>query len=148
EGCDACQAALERLRRMAASWMSDPVAAGDTDDVVAIAAARFHARTARHAKEPTFRGFMPFAAAGAAAALVLLVATHKVGPSRAPSVVSGTAGAVAPAMEPRVTPPDLAPPPAGTPAAGAAPAAPHGEGPRGVTPPVDGPRLQPPAGAP
>jgi hypothetical protein len=144
DGCEDCQVAVERMRRMTATWMADPIAAHDTEGVIAAAAARFETRGTLRARtswqDPASFGFV-----GAVAAAMMLVVLHKVqAPSSAP-VASTAANPIEPSGE--VWSPSRA---AGArradraldPASKGALAVPHVEGPRGVTPLVDGLRIE------
>src|SRR5258706_9646546 len=79
EECEDCQTAVERLRRMTAIWMTDPVATRDTDGVIAAAAVRFEARASRPSRT-SWQDPASFVFVGAVAAALLLVVTHKVHP--------------------------------------------------------------------
>ena len=72
--CVACQIQVERLRRMAAVWTGDEV----DDDALALAEAKFLARRGTRHVSPSWLDVIPFASAGVAAGLLLLVATGTV----------------------------------------------------------------------
>jgi hypothetical protein len=147
EGCEDCQTAVERMRRLTSTWMADPVAARDTDFVIAAAAARFEARGVRPART-SWQDPASFVLVGAVAAALLLVATHKVRAPWAPSVASTAGDTIESPSAPH----------ARTPSSGreidrpndraskGALALPHVEGPQGVTPLVDGLRIELKAG--
>jgi hypothetical protein len=141
EECADCQLAVERLRRMTITWMSDPVAARDTDGVIAAAAARFEARISRRT-HTSWLDPGSFVLVGAVAAAMALVVVNKV---RAPSAaVAVTESVVEPAKGVRPAPWNSGER-AGDrsdPSSKAALAVPHVEGPRGVTPLVDGLRIE------
>jgi hypothetical protein len=144
EGCEDCQLAVERLRRMTIIWMSDPVAARDTDGVVAAAAARFEARASRPSRTSWLDpgSFVLVGAVAAALALVVVnkvrapstsvawVAENTVDPAKARSVSRGPGETGDHRVDPSKS----------------ALAVPHVESPRGVTPLVDGLRIELKAG--
>ena len=146
EGCEDCRLAVERLRRMTVTWMSDPVAARDTAAVIAAAAARFEARASRRV-HLNWQHPVSFVFVGAVAAALVLVVLHKVRAPWSASVASVGARPVEPAkgghlalraLGDRET--------SGERAAKGVLAVPHVEGPRGVTPLVDGLRIELKAG--
>jgi hypothetical protein len=143
DACDACRAAVERLRRMAETWMSDEAVQPESERAVTIAAERFAARAARR-RESSWRVPLSFAFAGATAALAFLAATHRLGGSptgatELPMQASQEARDVRP-----VAPgagPNVEPASAGA-TARAILAVPHVEGPRGIAPLVNGLRIE------
>jgi hypothetical protein len=101
--CVACQIQVERLRRMAAVWTGDEV----DEDALALAEAKFLARRETARLALGWFDVVPFASAGVAAGLLLLVATGTVAlpwKSR-----SGTEHAKTDATEPASLPGILAP---------------------------------------
>jgi hypothetical protein len=147
EGCEDCQLAVERMRRMTTTWMTDPVAAHDTDGVIAAAHARFEARHARPSRR-SWQDPASFVFVGAVAAALMLVVLHKVRAPSSDSVASVAANSVEPARAwsgPRA-PGAREANRQGELSEKAARAVPHVEGPRGVTPLVDGLRIELKAG--
>jgi hypothetical protein len=110
--CVACQIQVERLRRMAAVWTGDEV----DDDALALAEAKFLAQRGIGHRTLGWFDVVPFASAGVAAGLLLLVATGTVdlpwksqaanGPGQAPADTHATAApkSMTPSGAPRVGP--------------------------------------------
>jgi hypothetical protein len=140
--CDDCQAAALRLRRMTSVWVAENVAA-DSGAAISLAAARFAARSSRR-KENSWQGPLRFAFVGALAAVALLVATRWIGSRTSSSVATSSPPAVGGAEPGRslVRPSGAAEPNEGLDRSSRALAVPHVEGPRGVTPLVDGLRFE------
>jgi len=144
--CVACQIQVERLRRMAAVWTGDEV----DDDALALAEAKFLARRGSRRVTPGWLDVIPFASAGVAAGLLLLVATGTVDLPWKSRAANGTPGGPAdmhaaatpkgpaPSDAPRVAPVFAA----SAEAAKRVRAQAHVETARGVAPLVNGLRLE------
>ncbi len=147
-GCEDCHTAVERLRRMASTWTSDAAAAPENELRLQAATERF-AALATLRRQERWRASLPFALAGAAAGLAVLVATHRIGgPSPQATEPTAQANAASLAAGRKELEPGAVTGPASADrdSARASLAVPHVEGPRGVTPLSDGLRIELKAG--